>query len=184
MAKFDHTHAWYLAKRLASISLFLPMVISPAFADVALEVTVPNDARVMTAVEIHKLYRNKSWQWKNGAGRFQDTDRLFFAWSDNSKARSWAEGKWLITNTGRMCLNTTWHTNDGAYPDKVCFMHKIHSDTVYQKREPDGAWHVLRYGQPQKDKENEDSELVAIDLVSDRLADLKNDKTSTMISNE
>jgi hypothetical protein len=33
----------------------------------------------MTALELYTLYRDKSWQWENGAGLMREADRQFSA---------------------------------------------------------------------------------------------------------
>ncbi|MDX3975774.1 MAG: DUF995 domain-containing protein [Shinella sp.] len=128
------------------------------------EDVLPAEARAMTALEMYKLYRDKSWKWDNGAGLMKDADRHFSAWSNGDKGKSWAEGSWAITETGLMCLKATWYTEKGSFPAKTCFSHRIASGTIYQKREPDGGWYVFRHAMRQK--EDEASKLIAGDLVS------------------
>ncbi len=114
---------------------------------------VPARARVMTALELHDLYRDKTWQWSDGAGRFQEEGRIFRAWSGNGANASWAEGRWTLTNDGQLCLRAVWHSPGGSSPKKTCFRHKLHDGTVYQKKEPSGAWYVFKHAAPGKDDE-------------------------------
>ncbi|WP_260855255.1 DUF995 domain-containing protein [Mesorhizobium amorphae] len=114
---------------------------------------VPAQARVMTALELHDLYRDKTWQWSDGAGRFQEEGRIFRAWSGNGANASWAEGRWTLTNDGQLCLRAVWHSPGGSSPKKTCFRHKLHDGTVYQKKEPSGAWYVFKHAAPGKDDE-------------------------------
>ena len=37
----------------------------------------PSGAQPLSAVELHKLYRDKTWTWDNGAVRFIDDGRRF-----------------------------------------------------------------------------------------------------------
>lgn len=142
-----------------------------AYNTSAQETVLPAEARIMTPGEIHDLYRDKSWQWKSGAGYMTDTGRRFSAWVDDENGKSWAEGRWTISTTGRMCFNATWHSTDGAFPAKTCFSHRIDDGTIYQKREPDGDWYVFRHAEPRGD--DEASKLADADLVSAQIADVK-----------
>ncbi len=78
----------------------------------------PTGTRVMTAMELYTLYRNKSWQWTDGAGYMTGRDRSFAAWVDGPNGKSWGEGRWVITDTGRMCLKANWYTKRGCVPGR------------------------------------------------------------------
>jgi|UPI0003F648AB hypothetical protein len=148
-------------RRLAVLAMAASLLAGAARAE---NVAIPSDARPMTALELYTLYRDKSWQWENGAGLMREADRQFSAWVRGEKWNSWAEGRWAITDTGLLCLKATWHTQEGSAPIKSCFSHRIAAGTIYQKREPDGQWYVFRHAIPQKG--DEASKLVAADLVS------------------
>jgi hypothetical protein len=132
--------------------------------------TPPAQARAMTATELYMLYRNKSWQWPDGAGRLQADGRRFTAWAGAADKASWAEGRWTVSDHGRLCLKAQWHTVSGTYPNTTCFGHKQLGDTVYQKREPSGDWFVFKHAAPADD---EFSKLVDQDLVSNDLERIK-----------
>ncbi|MFD9900785.1 DUF995 domain-containing protein [Mesorhizobium sp. NPDC059025] len=125
---------------------------------------LPAQARAMTALELYDLYRDKTWQWSDGAGRFQEEGRIFRAWSGNGANASWAEGRWTLTNDGQLCLRAVWHGSSGSSPNKTCFRHMVHDGTVYQKKEPSGGWYVFRHTAP--DKDDEYGKLVKQDTVS------------------
>lgn len=142
--------------------------VYPAFSQ---DLALPAETRVMTALEIHKLYRDKSWQWEKGAGLMKDAGRQFSAWVEGENGKTWAEGRWAITDTGLMCIVATWHSQSGAFPAKTCFSHRIDAGTIYQKREPDGGWYVFRHARQRED--DEARKLVAIDLVSQQLDNIQ-----------
>jgi len=104
----------------------------------------PEGARPMSAVELHMIYRNKSWQWPQGAGLFQDTDRRFTAVALAGDESSWAQGRWILSNRGLLCMQADWHDATGVYPDRTCFRHVIFDRTIYQRKEPDGDWYVFK----------------------------------------
>ena len=137
---------------------------APVLAASSPDTALPANARPLTADEIYKLYRDKSWQWDSGAGRMRDAGRQFSAWADGEMGISWADGRWAITETGQMCFNATWHSKQGAFPVKTCFSHLFNEGAIYQKREPDGQWFVFRHANIRKD--DEASKLVSVDLVS------------------
>jgi hypothetical protein len=127
----------------------------------------PPEARVMTAAELFVLYRNKSWQWRDGVGRMQSDGRRFTAWAGSEDTSTWAEGKWIVTNGGRLCFKAQWHSSSGSHPDKTCFRHKRYRDTIYQKREPSQAWYVFKHAPTAEN--DEFHKLVSQDLVSSEL---------------
>lgn len=134
-------------------------------------VTLPAGASPMVASQLFVLYRDKSWQWTDGAGRMSGKDRRFTAWIDGAKGKSWAEGRWLVTDAGLMCIKANWHSAEGIFPGKTCFAHRMASGTIYQKQEPDGAWYVFRHADGRED--DEAKKLVSVDLVTARFESLR-----------
>lgn len=127
----------------------------------------PAQARAMTASELYTLYGDKSWRWADGAGLMETKDRRFTAISDSGKQSSWADGRWSVTDRGRLCFLADWHTRSGINPDRTCFIHVIDGDTIYQRREPAGDWYVFKHAQPLPG--DEFRKLVREDLVSAEL---------------
>ncbi|MFK0164962.1 DUF995 domain-containing protein [Rhizobium sp. NPDC090279] len=154
-----------------ALAIVLGLATGNNAAIAATTTKVPDGARPMTAAELYMLYHDKSWRWPDGAGRMQNTDRRFSAWVDGTGGRSWAEGRWAVTDAGRLCLDATWHAANGQFPAKTCFIHRILDGTIYQKRETDGAWFVFRH--PITKKTDEATNLIADDLVSQRLEAVK-----------
>lgn len=141
---------------------------------VAEDMPAPENMRSMTGVELYMLYRNKSWRWPTGAGRMQDEGRIFTAWSGSGSDASWAVGRWIVTDSGLLCLKADWHSKAGTYNDKTCFRHKTDGRMIYQKNEKQetGDWYVFRHAEPEES--DEANELVRQDLVSDVLNTLRN----------
>ena len=158
------------AATLAAV-IILGSVASSSAAAAGKDLKLPVDARPMTAFELYQLYRDKSWQWPDGAGQMQDANRRFAAWVDGKEGKSWAEGRWSVSDAGRMCFEATWYAANGKFPAKTCFLHRILNETVYQKREPGGAWFIFRHAAA-KDAD-EAKKLIASDLVTERLSIVK-----------
>lgn len=137
------------------------------------EIVPSADARPMTGVELYLLYRNKTWTWSDGAGRFDDQDRRFTARTGTGDTTAWAQGRWTATDDGRLCLNAEWHTVSGVHANKTCFRHKRDHATIYQKKEPSGTWYVFKHAVPAQT--DEFKKLVAENLVSPDLASIKSD---------
>ena len=152
-------------------ALTLTWLVGSVVSASAQEVVLPEAARVMTPAEIHAIYQGRSWRWKTGAAYLVDEGRRFSAWVDDDTGKSWAEGHWIINETGQMCLNATWHSKAGQFPAMTCFSHRLDNGTIYQKREPDGSWYVFRHAQP-RDKD-EAKNLVRKDLVSTHISAVK-----------
>jgi hypothetical protein len=105
----------------------------------------PANAQLMTAWEIYALYNDQTWVWSDGAGRMQSDGRRFVAWAESGASATWAEGRWIITNSGRLCFKARWQSSSGSHPAKTCFVHKQHRGVIYQRREPSGDWYVFKH---------------------------------------
>lgn len=136
----------------------------------------PAQARPMTAADLHALYGGKSWQWQDGAGRLDIKDRRFTAISGSGEQSMWAEGRWSVSDAGRLCFIADWHTASGTFPARTCFVHKIDGDNIYQRKEPSGEWLVFKHAKPEAG--DEFNKLVRDDLVSAELAKLKANSAS------
>ncbi|MBB6489144.1 DUF995 domain-containing protein [Rhizobium lusitanum] len=154
-----------------AFAIVLGVAAESSTVQAAATMTLPDGARPMTAVELYTLYHDKSWRWPDGAGRMENIDRRFSAWVDGTGGQSWAEGRWAVTDNGRLCLDATWHATNGQFPAKTCFVHRILDGTIYQKRETGGTWFVFRH--PVTKQTDEATKLIADDLVSQRLEAMK-----------
>ncbi|MFS8048011.1 DUF995 domain-containing protein [Rhizobium sp. BR 314] len=154
-----------------AFAIVLGVAAESSSVKAAATMTLPDGARPMTAVELYTLYHDKSWRWPDGAGRMENIDRRFSAWVDGTGGQSWAEGRWAVTDNGRLCLDATWHAANGQFPAKTCFVHRILDGTIYQKRETGGTWFVFRH--PVTKQTDEATKLIADDLVSQRLEAMK-----------
>jgi hypothetical protein len=121
----------------------------------------------LTAGEIHALYGQKSWIWKEGAGYFSVRERRFTAWSKENGKPSYGIGRWFIPEPGKLCFRADWHAEDGSAPATTCFSHVKRSNVIYQKREPDGEWYVFKHRRARAD--DEFAKLRRGNYVSDRL---------------
>ena len=65
---------------------------------------LPRNTVPMTAMELKKLYGDRTWQRDAGGGRFINKDRRFIAWSEKDGTPTVAEGHWQISDKGRLCL--------------------------------------------------------------------------------
>ncbi|URQ75901.1 MAG: DUF995 domain-containing protein [Candidatus Ochrobactrum gambitense] len=171
LSMFDTGRSFSRRGTMALASLALMAGLTGLAAGTADAATMPGDntpagTRVMTPFEIYTLYRDKNWQWADGSGQMQITDRRFTARVDGEKGKAWAEGRWMITKTGLMCLKADWHTDQGKFPVKTCFSHRIGDGVVYQKREPDGVWYVFRHADGRAD--DEARKLVSISLSTEQ----------------
>ncbi|MCX5570376.1 DUF995 domain-containing protein [Kaistia sp. K-TC2] len=132
---------------------------------------LPAGATPLSAAELYALYHDKSWQWPDGAGRMDTADRRFTAWVDGEKGKSWAEGRWQITDAGNLCFTADWHVGQEVFPARTCFAHRVAGGTIYQKKEPEGQWVVFRHAPLRAD--DEATKLVSEDIVSGRLDEFK-----------
>lgn len=101
-------------------------------------------ATPMKTDELFDLYHNRSWIWNDGSGYFSSKNRRFIASTGRGQTASYAEGRWFLTDPGKLCFKADWHTAKGAAPALTCFSHREKGGTVYQRREPDGQWYVFK----------------------------------------
>jgi hypothetical protein len=137
----------------------------------ATEDGLPAGTTPLTAADLFALYRDKSWQWPDGAGRMDSADRRFTAWVDGEKGKSWAQGRWLVMDSGQMCFQADWHSGQEIFPARTCFEHRAGDGTIYQRKLPDGGWYVFRHAVARAD--DEANRLVSADLVAGRLGELR-----------
>lgn len=57
-----------------------------------------------------------------------------------------AEGRWLLTSNGKMCMELVWRsTAYAATPIRTCFSHRIQDGNVEQRKDPDGGWYSFKH---------------------------------------
>jgi hypothetical protein len=141
------------------------------------KIVPPANARVVTAGELHAIYNDQTWVWSDGAGRMQSDGRRFVAWAGSGASATWAEGRWIITSSGRLCFKARWQSSSGSHPAKTCFIHKQHRGVIYQRKEPSGDWYVFKHA-ISKDGD-EIRKLTNEDLVSKELEKIKSQLQET-----
>jgi hypothetical protein len=114
-------YGWRMDRSRGVLTLFVLLagLGTPAGAATATADGLPDGARVMTPAELYVLYRDKNWQWADGAGRMESQNRRFTARIDGDKGKAWAEGRWRITWSGQMCFDAKWHLDQGVFPNKT-----------------------------------------------------------------
>lgn len=168
------------ARRLAAATLGVT-VLALSGASHAQDRPQPSpQARVMTGYELYVVYRDRSWQWPDGAGRMETEGRRFTAVAGSGDAASWADGRWIVTDRGRLCLDADWHAAAGTFADRTCFEHLIDGRTIYQRRAPAGDWYVFKNYPTEAD--DEFTKLVREDLVSVELEELRSASRSQRLS--
>lgn len=139
-------------------------------AGVAAAQGLPKGTKPLSAVEMYMIYRDKTWLWKNGAGRFFSEGRKFLAWTSDDEGQAVADGRYVLTNDGRMCIVAVWTGETYSKLVKTCFLHRKDRGTIYQKREDAGGWHLFRSFEPAET--DEAKKLIESDEVSRRTAEI------------
>ena len=132
---------------------------------------LPADGQPLTAVELFTLVKGRSWQWSDGAGRFSDEGRLFTAFTRSKYGATYAEGRYRLTDDGRLCFIATWHGAGGEGDATTCFLHKQADGVIYQRREESGDWYAFKHT-PLRESD-EYAKFTKEDLVSLELAKIK-----------
>ncbi|MBW8298651.1 MAG: DUF995 domain-containing protein [Hydrogenophaga sp.] len=152
-------------------AIALASTIALGVRPVCAQEALPSDAEPLTAVELFMLVEDHSWKWSEGAGRFFNKDRRFLAFTRAKDGASFGEGRFLVTDSGRLCLVATWHGAAASNEARTCFLHKQADGVIYQRREPSGDWYVLKHSPVRETDEY--AKFTKEDLVSEEFLKLK-----------
>lgn len=125
---------------------------------------VRKSPQLLSASEVVEMYKDKTWRWPSGGGRFDSQGRRFTAMTEENGKKSIGEGTWTVDKLGKMCMNATWSTGGTAAKARTCFAHGRLGKVIYQKRLPMGEWYVFRSATPRRS--DEFSKLVSTDSVT------------------
>jgi len=114
--------------------------------------SLPASAAPMSAPDVYQIYAGRTWTWPDGAAYFS-RDRKFVAWSGTGDSSGYAEGRWLLTDMGRLCWEADWHGAAWSKHETTCFSHRVADGAIYQRKDPNGAWYVFRHNPPAADDE-------------------------------
>ncbi len=158
-----------LRHTIASICICGLAAIAGPLPAMAQDITTPPEGSVpLLAVELLAIYGNHTWRWGDSGGAYFKTDgRRFFAYSiDGDKQTSViAEGKWRITDLGKLCFDATWSSDTGSYPATKCFLHAAVGDDIYARTMEEGkGWYLFKHAKT--DPSDEFNNLVRGDLAS------------------
>ena len=109
-------------------------------------------AAPLAPAELVTLYADRTWVWDNGAAYFAKDGRQLRAWTDGQSA-SIGEGRWLVTKDGKLCMDAKWKTLTGSTKGRTCFRHHRLAGTIYQMKDPGGAWYVFQASPAQPGQE-------------------------------
>ncbi|WP_292414605.1 DUF995 domain-containing protein [Mesorhizobium sp.] len=145
------------ARRLAARGWLVPLLIACgqlAFGGAADAAAAKNNAPVEaaakpetapTAFELQLLYADRTWNWRNGAAYF-GLDRRLQAWTAGEDKPAVGEGRWLLTDTGKMCMELAWRSKTyTTKPKRTCYSHRIESGNIEQRKDPDGEWYDFKH---------------------------------------
>ena len=143
-----------LAPDIAAVALALLATTAVNAADVIGQAPEPAaESRSLTTGELYDIYANRTWIWEDGAGYFEVAGRRFTAFTKSGRKGSYADGRWFLTNPGRVCFRATWFAADGNAEAVTCFEHKTDGNTISQRRLPDGEWYVFSHLPPKRGDE-------------------------------
>ncbi|HEV2516784.1 MAG TPA: DUF995 domain-containing protein [Devosia sp.] len=150
-----------------AVAAFASISAMPVTSLEAAEGDPPADALPLSAPELLQLYGNKTWKWGEGGGYFQTDGRVFRARTVGENGVTTAEGKWKITDQGRLCFEAIWVNATKSSPASTCFLHVAVGEQIYQKKLPKGGWYIFRHAKPEPG--DQFSKLIRGDLVSPAL---------------
>lgn len=134
-----------LIKQIALALAMTAMLFStPATASSRIEKKV-DAARDMTAKELYRIYKGRSWMWSDGGAYFRLSKREFTAWTGRGRKSSIAKGIWYLPGKGKTCFRATWTAVEWSVGKRTCFTHKTDGRTIYQRKLPDGKWYVFKH---------------------------------------
>lgn len=122
--------------------------------------------RPMKATDLRQLYGGKTWVWPNGGGYMDPSGRFV-----GVAGKDYVRGTWQASDNGRMCFGGTWTSGGKRSEDRTCFSHRSTGDTIYQRKDPSGAWYAFKHD-PVRGTD-EFSKLVQGDQVSDQVKQIQ-----------
>ncbi|RAZ84660.1 hypothetical protein DPM33_30875 [Mesorhizobium hawassense] len=145
------------ADRLARRGWLVPLLIACgqlAFSGAADAAAAKNSAPVEaaakpdtapTAFELQLLYADRTWNWKNGAAYF-GMDRRLHAWTQGGNSPAVGEGRWLVMENGKMCMELAWRSKTySTKPQRTCYSHRVEKGNIEQRKDPDGTWYDFKH---------------------------------------
>lgn len=165
-----------IANRMIMIAALVGMTgVATVAASAAPSAATIKQAEPLSNDDLYRLYSQRSWIWKDGAGYFAVPQRRFSAWTRKGRAASYGVGSWFIADAGRLCFRADWYAKGGASPALTCFSHRKKGNVIFQKREPKGDWYVFANAPVRKGDEvtklrRGDYVFAKLSRVEDRLA--------------
>lgn len=126
------------------------IVLASANVTPAIAVELPEDAVLLTAVELLNIYGDKTWRWGEGGAYFDIDGRRMRARTVSENGETVTSGTWKITNSGKLCLIADWGTDELT---ETCFEHMGAKGDIYQRRLPDGDWYVFKHADTEPEDE-------------------------------
>lgn len=151
---------------LARVAITCCVAIAAYDAEAATGETGLHLGKPLTTGELFHLYQGRSWLWKDGAGYFSSKQRRFTAWTSAGEKASVGDGRWFLTDPGKLCFKADWRAGSGSASALTCFSHRWKGSDVYQRREPDGEWYLFKHSSLKS--ADEYAKLVRGDYVSNR----------------
>ncbi|WP_217576727.1 DUF995 domain-containing protein [Mesorhizobium sp. GbtcB19] len=143
--------------RLARRGWLVPLLVACgqlAFSGAAEAAAAKNNAPVEAAAkpdsapsafELQLLYADRTWNWKNGAAYF-GMDRRLHAWTKGEDSPAVGEGRWLVTEKGKMCMELAWRSKTySTKPQRTCYSHRVEKGNIEQRKDPDGTWYDFKH---------------------------------------
>ncbi|WP_417308573.1 DUF995 domain-containing protein [Devosia sp.] len=124
---------------------------------------LPRGTVALTAVDLLRIYGNKTWQWGTGGAYFDEDGRAFRARTFGETGETTARGVWRITDSGKLCFRANWKTGAEVQFSDTCFQHRQKDGDIYQRRLPDGEWYIFKHAETLET--DEFTKLVSKDLV-------------------
>jgi hypothetical protein len=159
--------------RSIPITLAVIMAVSIPAAAVASGSEAPSapPGKQMSASEVRKLYRGKTWMWNDGGGYFAPDGRFQAAMGSDRDTGSFVTGTWQVRRSGRLCFAGAWTVQGKRSYDTSCFAHRVVGNVIYQRKEPSGDWYVFRSEPPKP--EDEIKKLIGGDQIEAKLKALR-----------
>ena len=101
--------------------------------------------RAMSASELRQIYSGKTWVWPAGGGYMAPSGSFVGVTGKGTARASYVRGAWQVGGKGRMCFGGVWTVGSKRMRGQTCFSHREAGGTIYQRKEPSGAWYVFKH---------------------------------------
>ncbi|WP_298912551.1 DUF995 domain-containing protein [uncultured Roseobacter sp.] len=106
----------------------------------------PRGATPADPQQIIAKYLGNTWNWSQGGSYWGSGGKFQAVWTnEENQSKSYADGKWYVTNKGTLCYEAVWEWKEKNEPDEVrknCWRHVVDKQgRLWQRHHEKEDWY-------------------------------------------